>query len=874
MFTAATSSQLNRFCGRIRRQIVTITALILLLIGRGDICGQSASRRADDQFLRQLTERLLFDLAEQHCRSEFDLASAVDGKSAWQLRLCRTYEHHAWFAESANRGGLLAQSLEESTAFLNENVPSPEEELELRLQQSQTLVESVRISLTIQEAGHLFGESELGYTDDQRTSQMATIDRAIELAESLSQQLEKIRQDLDVVRVRELRDSFRLTLAELYCLKWRLTSGIANDERQLLATTASELLNVTIRAAASDQQRHWARWLLAELSLYSEDAEEFQLRIGSIRRQIPSGDFAASAFLEIRSLLRRQEATAALNLANDTVGHTALQIQQLEWLKLEAMLGVCQLVGQLNEPDLASAATEDFQRQAGRVRKINVGVFLEAAERAVRRYELVDEVGVEVADLVERIDRHRATGKTDGALRLVDLALNRISASASPRARAALLLRSGEILIVRQRWELAARRLEAALELFTQLEMTSQQAVADLLRIFVMAQRWASATDNTVTRDAYVSALELHLQQFPNQATSMRARTWLLQVTEANDPLRGAEIALTIFREESQPLKRIAALTHSGQLMSRIGKPDLPRNERLLLMFREGVRELRSRAGNDLSESLVPLDLLLLEFDIADTPAANGDWAMLDRRLQETGESPAIADAAMEADEPVTINSPQYRWSLLEAVIASRSSSYSGRLSAVRSRLLNMPTTLQEPAIAYLSDQFGGSKINAGDVWLARTVDELVKHMLDSRKQQPDIDLWLRLLPNVVRTATVTGNPALQSRVVHELVSSNLTEQQLDQVAMVMSTASRSAGGNDGKSAASLKEFWHHIIRNNKQGSEFWLEASLRLAEIAAAVDDRPEARRQLGVVTTLYPDWGNDARRVRAEALAERIRE
>jgi hypothetical protein len=63
-------------------------------------------------------------------------------------------------------------------------------------------------------------------------------------------------------------------------------------------------------------------------------------------------------------------------------------------------------------------------------------------------------------------------------------------------------------------------------------------------------------------------------------------------------------------------------------------------------------------------------------------------------------------------------------------------------------------------------------------------------------------------------------------------------------------------------------DFWKQAHKRTKRGQDLWLEASLSLAESAIFHNDKNEARKIIGVVKVLYPEWGSEARKARADRL------
>ena len=843
------------------------TILFTLTLG-APVDAQTVLERADEQFLRQLTERRFFALAEEHCLREFARVTDVEDKAIWQLRLCRIYGQHAWFATAANRGGLLNQSIDELAEFLKQHTPSAETEFDLRLQQVATLINSVRISIIQAEAGHLFGLTSRGIHSRVVSKQSVTVNRAIELTEALLKRLEelRVRRDLDPARVRQIRDKSRLSLAELHALRIRVQPVEPNLRDDSDAAKAEELANQIVRSSLDPGLKQHARWLLAELPLVAGSSQEFRLKIGGVEDDgVAASDFTLSAFLEIRNLLQQQEATAALDLAGQTLPRTALQIQQLEWLKLEAVLGLRELATQLDDPDLLQSTAEQFAIQAKALRETNNGVFRDAGETTIRRYELVDEVGSEVANLIEQIDRERSSGDNDQALAQINQSLNRLTASRSPRARAALLLRAGETHIALQDWDAAFQRLQTAEQMFGTIDMPSQQAVSDLLRIFCEGQLWAAATAPEVDhKQRYITSLEHHLVKFADQATALRAREWLLKVVEPDSPYRAAAIAMDLFESGQPHDKQITALLHAGGLLSALNAGAATPEESLIRRFQDNVRVIEANRGHYPSGLVAAVELCDLEFDITAFSANAGkaeDWSEMYSQLSHI----SAEVIPLESDAVNATN--QLRLKLLDAIIAARNSAGEERLQKAGQELQMVSKTATLPVVSFLSRQFGVRQLSVGDIWLARTTQQIISQALQDTTQPAMPEAARQLLPHIVRVTDVTGETTLRSQALQLVLSAPLNDKQLAEVAAAISQ-STNVRSND----ATLKQFWHEVIKMNKQGTDIWLEASLQLATIASA-DRKAETLKQLDVIQTLYPDWGTAGRKERALALRESLR-
>ncbi|HAD60044.1 MAG TPA: hypothetical protein DCG12_12430, partial [Planctomycetaceae bacterium] len=123
-------------------------------------------------------------------------------------------------------------------------------------------------------------------------------------------------------------------------------------------------------------------------------------------------------------------------------------------------------------------------------------------------------------------------------------------------------------------------------------------------------------------------------------------------------------------------------------------------------------------------------------------------------------------------------------------------------------------------------------------------------------------DLTMKLseiLGHAVDAAHLTRSDVLVNQILNAILGQK--EHDLVAVADVM----KRYVPRKGEKSSVARTFWRQIISAEKQGSDAWLEANLQLARIAIQNGDTRSARRQLGVVGTLYPSWGNEDRRKRA---------
>ena len=145
-----------------------------------------------------------------------------------------------------------------------------------------------------------------------------------------------------------------------------------------------------------------------------------------------------------------------------------------------------------------------------------------------------------------------------------------------------------------------------------------------------------------------------------------------------------------------------------------------------------------------------------------------------------------------------------------------------------------------------------------------------------------DTGLALAMLPAIGTASAMSGERSFFDHLLQQFLSKDLTDQQIDTIALAISHAGTSATtttvaakgrqqANTGSDKA-LIQLWSGVLKRNRQGSDRWLEASLQLAALSAANNDTREATRILNLVDVLYPSWGNPTRQQAAMHLKKQL--
>lgn len=884
------SSRISITDYRCSRHLVRgLSLIVVLAISTVDA---DRSDRLEQQYLDQLTSRQLFGMAEQHCSAQIALHTDKEDQARWTLRLCQTYRQHAWFANGANRDALLHQAIEQITTFLQRETIVPETELSMRLHQIRALAQTARIRLLLYNAGHLSetgmvtaepGNDRLregnirktgGTRQEGRVSpdgmppEIPEVVRGIELATALLKQLETIRRELDATRVRDLRQDARLVIAELQSLQMQQANDVPDDQRR----QTENLLESVARSAGSSHQRIQARWLHAELTLYSADPKSFELKVAGVAEPVETVGPRSAVSLRIRNLLRTGKPSDALQLCIAARPLNALQQQELAWLKLEAMLGLFQIAEELDDRQLLLTTAADFEQLTRESRRLTRGVFFDACERVVARFALIREVGSEVAELVQTVDALRRDNQIPEALTTLKLALQRLPARTPVRSKAALLLRNGELLIQTQQWAAAHDRLEESVRLFSDADMHAEAAAADLLQVFCIGQLWNLQPERPEAKQRYRTALVDHVQTYSTESTARRAREWLLQMVAAEDALHAAEMAFELIDENAVPQEVLHRAEQMGELLrsaesvqSTDAKSD---RDSLTKKFRELQRSLREESEVLSDSQRASLELLDLELQLQHAGKGSVNWPVIRARLESICRDlqQAVAEDAISEGSQKLL-----RCSVLEFLAVARTESDTDRLQSLQRSLLNQNGPGAWETARILHRFYHGAAASApGDFWLAKTVQKLMHRVLRDNDEAPvTFEQLLQQLRISERAAEFTGDLDLRESLLNAVMATRPDASQLQQIAAVL-TSSDVPGSTDRRV---VRRFWQRVFGQHVQGSEPWLEATFNLAHLAAADGDLAEAEKRLGLVKALYPDWGTPDRRERATELADRLK-
>ena len=428
-----------------------------------------AGDRSDETFIRQLLRRNLFDVAERFCETRRTRSLNADEGSEWARRLADITAQQAWLQDSTSRNELLNRQIDQLESIFNTATPlTAESRLRTRFAQIRLIQTGLTIQQLLEHAGHLCSRQN-GLPRETRSPRIETqtnsanSDETVELLDALLTEIDRDRSELGIASA-ELRDQGRLLKSTLHLLraaKAKSFSKTANDELEQAMTIA----NAVVRATREVATKKHAYELIATCHLIADSISDLESHVRRLDTLYPDSTAKGYELLLVLSRLRHQDVDGAMLHLSDYTPTTAMDLQLVAWLRLEAALIRYETAVELQDADLTSEASTAFQTAAATTRQQTSGAYREAAERVVARFELTESVGVEVADLVELISVYRKQNKLATALGIIAAARQRLPAAAW-RAKAALDLSAGEILISQSAYTNAQEKLTSAVEAY------------------------------------------------------------------------------------------------------------------------------------------------------------------------------------------------------------------------------------------------------------------------------------------------------------------------------------------------------------------------------------------------------------------------
>ncbi|MBL8818829.1 MAG: hypothetical protein JNL58_22560 [Planctomyces sp.] len=881
-----------------------------------------AQRDGEAEFVRQLLARSMFRSAEQFCEQNLARATTVDEKADWQGILSDCHAAHAWQAPSVNRTGLMDHTIEQITEFLKANIVHPERELRLRLQQIELLIQSVRMQDTVDQAGTWLTHPDSGSvprtssttaslpnsspsksspSESSRETSFRTprLEQALLLAEALLKQLEQIRRDLDATSVRQLRERTRLAIAEILTLQTLVhqsESPPTADTLTAIASKADEMTQQLARSTTDEELRYRIAVLAAELQLNRRDDKTLELRLGVLNTPSPTiSQQVAQASLRVRTALKQGHPSEGMDVLQGVPTDLRAASQELQFLELELLLANYETISILNKPEPRRLAEEQFLKRFDELSVRLNGVWLDCANSVTRRFHRVRRFGVEAVDLMADVERLEATGNRQEAINSIVRLLSDTKVRLSDSVRTALTLKTGELCVQIGDWPAAETHLASAKDMATAQSDLTSAAAADLLTIFVMAQKLPKAEATTAAHEQYRSALNQHLQNYNGLPTETRAREWLALFLKTRAPIESAEQYLSIHKAtvDSQPSPGLTPLVECGRLLTQFPTQhllqqmpsDAPDNDRFIAIrkdFPVAVKEIinapTDSIGPSLEEQKAELVLLAAEVQLSslNKQSSIDDWNQLQEWLESYPDR--VSSLTLSAEQSRLWNA---RFHVVRMIHTAYGKADQQIIAESLSHIAELTSKDRLRCIQTLHTFHTAQPKHPGDLVVANSVLTLSSDVVDivtkpgwKPSATPFISI-VQLFEQQSLAGGRTGKNSARDRLLSVILSQSLDPDDMQKIAVLIAaggSTEMSVGTNAG--GAATEQFWQTILKKSPQGSDPWLEASLQVAAMAVERGKDADARRILGVVNTLYPAWGNESRKAKAQALQSKLGE
>lgn len=872
----------------IQRHLMKLRAVLLAALAA--VCAASGRQeivRADGEtlFVQSLVDRGMFDLAEQFCERQIARIQTADERADWELVLSDCYRQHAWNLVQANRNSLVQHAIERITDFLQNQTVSAPQELTLRMRQIELLTLPARMQF-LADGGHpawrQATRSSSGTADRQNEiandpqpaepEHETELKQAGEMAAGLLKQLDQLRRDLDPQDVRLIRDRTRFALAESQVGLSRMARTQAEADEQ--SRLADQSLQQLIRSANDDVLKFRARVLAAEIQLDRGDLKAVELRIDAVSAESRSPEQTEIVrVLRIRRVLQAGLPTDALQQLVDARSSGTVLSPELIALKMQAMLAMYELVWRLGDPEAVQTTADEFDRQQDEaLQRVPTGVWHEAIQKVIRRKASVAIAGPVVADQLEIVEVHLANGGVEAARDEVLRILASIPENSAQGPKAQLALQAGDLSVKIGDWTRAAELLKRSANQFLELDDKSRAAAADLLAAYAKGRLWDNMPGRDQQATEYQNALTEHIRAYDDLPTATTAREWLIRLVQESNPARAIEELLTLAERIPESPDRAKWLTQAGTLLIREVRKDIRPGKT------DSSLEAGSAAGAD--QQLRRYQDLNIEIKIASaelqiqsvelrllSPESENNWLALRKELESIGV--AAADTQLAT-----------RLALLRLVIDSRSTLNAAAVESHTAVLLRGSPEQRLDNAEFIAGYLNLGAPQPGDLLLARAITRLIEGQIANGTNER-----LRLLSLALPAATLTGNTALTDSLFGELLKAELTDQQIQRMAELITESSGGSQDNSGAGAAAgipsvpdvatsdrRQRFWQSVLKRTPQGSDQWLEASLQTAILAESAGDILQGRKIMDVVEVLYPQWGNAERRQRAVKLRRQL--
>ena len=829
------------------------------------------SLEVTQKYFDGLRQRRLFTVAETVClRKLNDTRLSVTERAWYSVELSRTFASHAMFASSADEEQELLDRARKLPDALLANSPEHPQSPLLRSQSlfvSAGQVETLRLRLEL-----------TPFADALRA-------KALKLAEETSPALTRLEKEIgDEIRSAP-RDVLgnRLKPFQLRGLqrivKYRLASLLL-DQSLLLPTTSpdrAEALALTadlFRKLAAGEPGVLVTWQsqlgILRTNRLRGDLASVARMIEAIEKDAPPEEILDEVIAEKIELLHRERKYAsALEELRQWHSKRHQLTGRLTWLAARTQLELWTLARDRGEPDLAQSLMQQASAFVVRAQTDPGGYWGEKCRLLLSTATVARTYGPIIGPVVQKAQTRFAEGKTKVATQLYADAFKLAREAKPPDADIA-----AEIGHTLASMLLKINEPAKAAQVFgevVELKPDSHRAPgADLLRAYSLGLVYRTEPTKP-RREAYVTALNIHREQFAESKTAHEATWYLarlqerrLQTTKAlqlyqsipPSHARGGEAQIAVARCAESILKRLRKLS-------------------------EPADQWESAINRWLMTTTVPMMK-------ADEPLANqhAELLLLGARIRLSQTQPDFAGADQFLNRVLTATPPEIGPEVDAATVTRYTVTAEQQSMARQFRIVSLAGTgrvteaeaILSKAISQGPNQLlvlldGLSAATAGQSVALQTslgqlqLDAVRRSRIDVTRLPAEkrVPFFLRIAEASELAGKLPEAADTYSRLIRERPNDLAVRRSL---ARIRSTLPGKANQQR------AKEHWKKIEARYKAGTNEWMEARVEIIRCHVQLGEDDLAKKLLTVTQLLYRNSGTAETRQRLASIVKQLQQ
>ena len=816
----------------------------------------TSATSADDaltQYFEGLRDRQLFFVAESYGLGRLAETNVLTSERiAVAVELSKTYCDHATMVSDAERVEYW-QRAEQVVNDLRGTLSQHPRAIELHMQAA--LVPASRAKFLTKQLA-LYPENRQLRTQVESVTQTA-IDELQTVAENLNAMEPRpgVVDSLDLWELKSLRQAVWLALGTA----WQNHADATGDSQSL--TQAAKWLETAAREKADAEWTARARIAWAANLRRQKQWNHAERLLQTVAESQPSIEIADSALVErVRLLLAEGKSPDAAELLQKRRQHVSRVSGELAYWHVVTLAALRQVTVEKNQPAETQKLTQLIRDAVQRTDVLIGGYWSARSQQVWSQIEAETRYGPEIAKRIRQAETAEAQNNGPIALQRYENAIEMAERSNRRDVVFELNDTRASLLIRQQRFADAADALATTVAEFPDRPRTAE---LDLLHAICLGKLYQQ-TPTAESREAYSQALQSHLEDFSQSATSAEARWMLGSLQEAR--LQHTD-ALQYFRaipldHPRGPIARVAAARCYLKIvrwLDSLGRQtDDPSRQQSIAEKRS---EWERHAIQELSQWITPFP---------ETPTAKNSWqaetAVWLARLQLERIPPryAAADEALaqvfqvgevfqDGEEASTVSE---RWQVVmtsaavDRVLALAGEHRFSDAKAAAERLHRSSLARRLELLRRLQSLEDDTPDALKKAWGELLL--IVAAPLDTDRDtfnptdQQTIDLAMAQAYSAVGQSTRAG------KIYRRLIENGTVDAEI-----LASAAENLNQETDPKALARAQAYWQRAEKTSPPGSDAWFAARFHNLDLMLRRGNIADFRKLLGVTKILHPDFG-----------------